>query len=244
MGSPDWNVSVVDIHLQKLMWVCCPGHTRAKRNDWADLYTGTSGGQSNPHKWLASQKIWNIEKLETLPVEHKAKDITPSIAWRREVWIARRSSLKGWESAIVNQMNIGTISKAMLLLGELLRDRVECTYGLSQVHRYHLLLTKKAFEEIRPPSSLISSGYRSLTCTAVTFTLVWLAFHLHPLEGTFRPCPTLPGSFSFCNYKTRYGRGLQTCWSPEQLQPIRMSQLTLYAKTQRAPTMFASQAKA
>ena len=26
MGSPDWNVSMVDIHLQKLLWVYCPGH--------------------------------------------------------------------------------------------------------------------------------------------------------------------------------------------------------------------------
>ena len=24
MGSLDWNVSVVDIHLQKLLWVYCP----------------------------------------------------------------------------------------------------------------------------------------------------------------------------------------------------------------------------
>ena len=86
MGSPDWNVSVVDIHLQKLMWVYRPGHAGANRNDWADLYTGTSDGQSNPHKWLASQKIWSVEKLETLPVEHKAKDITSSTAWRREAW--------------------------------------------------------------------------------------------------------------------------------------------------------------
>ena len=26
-----------------------------------------TGGQSNPHKWLASWKIWSVEKLETLP---------------------------------------------------------------------------------------------------------------------------------------------------------------------------------
>ena len=33
MGSPDWNVSMVDIHLQKLLWVYCPGHTGVKGND-------------------------------------------------------------------------------------------------------------------------------------------------------------------------------------------------------------------
>ena len=33
MGNPDWNVSVVDIHLPKLLWVYCPGHGRLKGND-------------------------------------------------------------------------------------------------------------------------------------------------------------------------------------------------------------------
>ena len=30
MGSPDWNVSMFDIHLQKLLWVYCPGHAGVK----------------------------------------------------------------------------------------------------------------------------------------------------------------------------------------------------------------------
>jgi len=57
---------------------------------------------------------------------HKAKDITPSIAWRRKSvkrGSARWSSLKGRERAIVNQTNIGTVSKATLW--KLLRDEVE-----------------------------------------------------------------------------------------------------------------------
>ena len=40
MGSPDWNVSVVDIHLQKLLWVYCPGHAGVKGNDRADRLAG------------------------------------------------------------------------------------------------------------------------------------------------------------------------------------------------------------
>ena len=40
------------------------------------------------------------------------------------------------ERAIVNQTNIGTVSKATL--GELLRDRVEHIYGLFEGQRYHL----------------------------------------------------------------------------------------------------------
>ena len=56
---------------------------------------------------------------------HKAKDITPSIAWRRGVEreSARWSSLKGREGAIVNQKNIGTVSKATS--GKRLRKGVE-----------------------------------------------------------------------------------------------------------------------
>ena len=49
MGSPDWNVSMVDIHLRKLLWVYCPGHAGVKGNDRADRVAST-GGQSNPHK--------------------------------------------------------------------------------------------------------------------------------------------------------------------------------------------------
>ena len=40
---------------------------------------------------------------------------------------AQRSSLRGRERAIVNQTNIGTVSKATL--GEVLRDGVECTWA-------------------------------------------------------------------------------------------------------------------
>ena len=36
MGSPDWNVSMVNIHLRKLLWVYCPGHAGVKGNDRAD----------------------------------------------------------------------------------------------------------------------------------------------------------------------------------------------------------------
>ena len=40
MGSPDWNVSTVDIHLRKLLWVYCPGHAGVKGNDRADRLAG------------------------------------------------------------------------------------------------------------------------------------------------------------------------------------------------------------
>ena len=40
MGSPDWNVLMVDIHLRKLTWVYYPGHAGMKRNDRADRLAG------------------------------------------------------------------------------------------------------------------------------------------------------------------------------------------------------------
>ena len=67
--------------------------------DWG----GGGGGHSNHHKWLASGKILNVEKLETLPADTK-----PRTSHHRspgggvERGSVRRSSLKGREGAIVN----------------------------------------------------------------------------------------------------------------------------------------------
>ena len=68
-----------------------------------------------------------LECLETLPAGHEAKDITPSIAWRREAW--KEEALDDLPSkdergpSLLKQTNIGTVSKATL--GKLLRDGVE-----------------------------------------------------------------------------------------------------------------------
>ena len=40
MGSPDWNTSMVDIQLRKLLWVYCPRHAGAKQNVRADRLVG------------------------------------------------------------------------------------------------------------------------------------------------------------------------------------------------------------
>ena len=117
IGSPDWNVLMVDIRLRKLLWVYCPGHAGVKGNDRADRLAGkattTSGlllGRSEVFRSLRhhlraqSQGHHAIDRLEERGVERGS---------------ARRSSLKGRERVIVNQTNIGTVSKAKLwkLLG-------------------------------------------------------------------------------------------------------------------------------
>ena len=61
---------------------------------------------------IVSWKMWSIEELETLPVGqsqgHHTIDHLDRWAERGSVWWP---SLKGWERAIVNQVNTGTISK-------------------------------------------------------------------------------------------------------------------------------------
>ena len=39
-GSPDWNVSMLDIHLRKFLWVYCPGHAGVNGNGRADRLAG------------------------------------------------------------------------------------------------------------------------------------------------------------------------------------------------------------
>ena len=50
--------------------------------------------------------------------------------------IARRSSLEGQEKAFVNQMNIGTVSKAMM--GKLLTEGVECIWAHTHTHTHNI----------------------------------------------------------------------------------------------------------
>ena len=82
MGNPDWNVSLVNNHLRKLLWVYCPGHAGVKRNDRADRLAGkatlTSGlllGRSEVLRGLRhylraqSQGHHTIDHLEERGVE-------------------------------------------------------------------------------------------------------------------------------------------------------------------------------
>ena len=121
MRSPDWNVSMVDIHLRKLLWVYCPEYAGMKGNDRAKRLAGkatlTSGlllGRSEVLRSLRhylrakSQGHHTTDRLEERGVERRS---------------ARRSSLKGRERAVFNQTNIGTVSKA--ILGKRLRDGME-----------------------------------------------------------------------------------------------------------------------
>jgi len=97
---------------RKLLGMCCPGHAGVKGNDWADRLAGkanlTSGlllGRSEVLRSLRhylraqSQGHHSIDHLEERGLERGS---------------ISRSSLKGWEKAIVSQTNNGTVSKATL----------------------------------------------------------------------------------------------------------------------------------
>ena len=99
MGGPDWNVSIGDIHLRKLLWVYCPGHAGVKGNDRADklagkailtrgLFLGSSEVLRSLRHYLRaqSQGYHTSDRLEERGVERGS---------------ARRSSFKRRERAIV-----------------------------------------------------------------------------------------------------------------------------------------------
>jgi len=101
MGSSDWNVSVANIHLRKLLWVYCPGHAGVNGNDRADRLAGkatlTSGLLFGRYEVLRSLRHYmraqsqghhTIDRLEERGEERGS---------------ATRSSLKGRERAIVSQ---------------------------------------------------------------------------------------------------------------------------------------------
>ena len=81
MGSPDWNVSMVDIHFQKLMSMYCPGHAGVKGNDPADRLAGkatlTGGLRLGRSEVLRSLRHYMWAQSQG----HHTID-----AWRREAW--------------------------------------------------------------------------------------------------------------------------------------------------------------
>jgi len=88
MGSPDWNVSMVDIYLRKLLWVYCHGHAGV-HDRLAGKATLTNGLLLGTYEMLRSlghyvraqsQGHHTTDRLEERGVERES---------------ARQSSLKG-----------------------------------------------------------------------------------------------------------------------------------------------------
>ena len=134
MGGPDWNVSMVDIHLRKLLWVYCPEYAGVKGNDRAKRLAGKASLTSDlllgRSEVLRSLRHYLREKSQG---HHTTDRLEERVVERGR---ARRSSLKGREKAVFNQTNTGTVSKATL--GKLLRDGMERIWAFSE-HIYTIL---------------------------------------------------------------------------------------------------------
>ena len=72
---------MVDIHLRKQLWVYFSGHAGVKGNDRADRLAGKAAVTSG-------LRLGRSELLRMLRhyLQAHHKDITPSMAWRREAW--------------------------------------------------------------------------------------------------------------------------------------------------------------
>ena len=68
MGSPDYKMPMVDIHLRKLLWMYCPGHAGIKGNDRADRPAGKASHTSGLLHGRSG-----VEEFETLSVGTKSK---------------------------------------------------------------------------------------------------------------------------------------------------------------------------
>ena len=102
------------------------GCTALDMPEWREITEQTDWWAKQPSEFACFSEDLKCWAASDTTCVHKAKGITPLITWRREAWkeeSVSRSSLKGRERAIVNQTNIGTVSKAML--GMLVRDGVD-----------------------------------------------------------------------------------------------------------------------
>ena len=78
MVDPDWNVSVVDIHLRKLC-VYCLGHAGVKGNDRADRLAG----KATLTRGLCRGRSEVLRSLRHYLRAQRQGYHIPSIAWRR-----------------------------------------------------------------------------------------------------------------------------------------------------------------
>ena len=93
-GSPDWHVSMFDIHLRKKPWMCCPEHAGVKGNDRADRLAGKASTITNGLRLGRSEVLRNLKHY--LRAQNQKHHTIDSLDDRGvEGWSARRSCLKG-----------------------------------------------------------------------------------------------------------------------------------------------------
>ena len=118
----------------KLLWVYCPRHAGMKGNDRAE-----TSGQSDPHNWLASRKIWSVEELERPSAGTK-----PRASHHRSPGGERRGKKKRWTIFLERTRGPSSVRRT---LEPFQRQRLEDFWetgwsacGLFRAHRYYLEL--------------------------------------------------------------------------------------------------------
>ena len=103
MGSPDWHVSMFNIHLRRILWVYCPGHAGVTGNDRADRLVGkatiTDGWRLGRSEALRSLRHYlqagKDEALNDLP--WKDEKGPSSVRVQTNIGIQRQHWGNSWE---------------------------------------------------------------------------------------------------------------------------------------------------
>ena len=122
-GKPDWNVSMVDIHFWKLLWVHCPGHAGVQGNDWADRLAGKATITSSLLKCLMNLRhyLW-----------------VQSIVWRREAWREEVLDNLPWKDETGPSSIRWTLELFQRQRWGNFWETGWSAYGLFRAHRYYL----------------------------------------------------------------------------------------------------------
>ena len=138
MGCLDWHTAMHSLRLQRLLWICCPGHAGVRGNEQADRMASTaditSGLQLGRAEMLRGLRSFlNMDK----PQHHSTDRLKERGVEKRSGW---HSIQRGQEWSVFNQTNTGNVSKATL--GRLLRDRAECMWAFPSAMTPSLAETK------------------------------------------------------------------------------------------------------
>ena len=112
MGCPDWHTAMLSLRLQRLLWICCPGHAGVSGNERADRLASTaditSGLQLGRAEVLRGlRNFLNIDRPEHYSIDHlKERGV--------ETGSSRQSTLQGRERSVFSQTNIGTCLEGSL----------------------------------------------------------------------------------------------------------------------------------
>ena len=119
----------------------CPGHAGVKRNDWTDRLAGKAT-LLTASQWLAASRKISVEELGDTTCGHKAKDITPLVAWRREALKKEAiGDLPRKDESRPSGQSDGHWNRYRSNVGETSERRGGArNYGLFPAHIYHLEL--------------------------------------------------------------------------------------------------------